>query len=267
MGTIHQAPLPTEGIRTSFILSDVHALYSHKPALDIFFKVASIHKGNCDLKIIGDLADVDYFMQKNENCQKWLGRKDGVDEFFLPAYQEEMVWLNDFFDRTKDVFERKDYLLGNHENRWETILYSMSHHSHHLFDYKRDLNANARGLNIYPYNDWLDYGPHLTFTHGQSHSASSAHKKHYELSGGRSVVFGHIHNYDVRSYIVRERTHQVISLPCMSTKNPSYLKGHENNWTWGFMVLNMMPDGTFYWNVFQIWNDLLILPSGKIVRP
>ena len=267
MGKVHTAPLPLEGIRTTFVISDVHALYSHKPALDIFFKVASFHKKNCDLIINGDLADVDFFMARNELYQTWIARKDGVDEYFYPEYQKEMVWLNEFFDRTDEYFERKDYLLGNHEYRWDSALHSLPYHSHYLFDYKKDLNIDKRGINLYPYNDWLDYGPHLAFTHGQAHNANTAHRKHFELSGGRSVVFGHIHNFDVRSFNVRGNTHQVISLPCMSTKNPHYLKGAENNWTWGFMVLNMTPDGTFWWNVFQIWNDKLILPSGKVVLP
>lgn len=266
MSKIFQLPLPSDGVKTLFVCSDVHALFSYKPALDIMFKLASFHKIKPDLLVDGDLADVDYFCAKDELFQTWIQRKDGVDEFFYPKYQEEMVWLNQFFDTAQQLFGRVDYMLGNHENRWNTILHSLAHHSHHLFNYRQDLKLASRGIECYPYNSWLDFGPHLTFTHGFTCS-STALKKHYELSGGKSVVYGHVHDYGVKSFSARGQTKQSISLPCMSILDPRYLKGNENNWSHGFMVINMMPNGIFYWNVFQIWEDRLVLPSGKIILP
>lgn len=266
MGKIFSLPLPTEGIRTTFVCSDVHALYSNQAAVDIMFKLASRHKSRPDLVINGDLADVDYFMPKNDLFQTWIQRKDGVDEYFYPEYQKEMVWLNRFFDRTEGVFSRKDYLLGNHEFRWENVLHSLPHHSHYLFNFKKDLSLHERGIECYAHNSWLDYGPNLTFTHGHSCS-TTAKKKHYEKSGGRSVIFGHVHDYGVQAFGSRGHTHQVVSLPCMSTLNPAYLKENENNWSLGFMVLNMLPSGLFWWNVFQIWEDRLVLPSGLVIEP
>jgi predicted phosphodiesterase len=263
MGKIFKLDLPQNGFRTKIIFSDVHALYSHRPALNILKQVIqSYGKSKVDIIINGDLADVDYFMGRNEQYQTWIQRKDGVEHFFEPEYQKEMVWLNEFFDEFRPLVTNCDYLLGNHEFRWENALHSLPHHSHHLFNYKKDLNIDKRKINVYQHNSWLDYGPNLTFTHGHSCS-TTALKKHYELSGGRSVIYGHVHDFGVKSFQVRGDTHQVISLPCLSTKNPGYLKGAENNWSWGFMVLNMKANGVFHWNVYQVWDDELILPNGK----
>jgi predicted phosphodiesterase len=267
MGKIFKLDLPVKGIRTKIIFSDVHSLYSHRPALKIVKKVIQqFPKKQTDLIINGDLADVDYFMARNEQYQTWIARKDGVEEFFEPKFKEEMEWMNDFFDEFRPLVSEVDYLEGNHEFRWTNALHSLPRHSHHLFNYKKEMSIDKRKIRMYDHNSWLDYGPHLTFTHGHSCS-TTALKKHYELSGGRSVVYGHVHDYGVKSFSVRGDTHQVVSLPCLSTKNPSYLKGAENNWSWGFMVMHMKPNGLFTWYVYQIWDDTLIMPNGKIIRP
>jgi UDP-2,3-diacylglucosamine pyrophosphatase LpxH len=265
MGKIFKLDLPTNGIRTKIVFSDVHALYSHRPALNVLKKfIQSRKKSQTDMIINGDLADVDYFMARNEQYQTWIGRKDGVEEYFYPEYQKEIEWMNNFFDEFRPLVSECDYLMGNHEFRWENAMHSIPRHSHHLFDYKKDMSFDKRKIRTYQHNSWLDYGPNLTFTHGHSCS-STALKKHFELSKGRSVVYGHVHDFGVKSFQVRGETSQVISLPCLSTLNPSYLKMHENNWTYGFMELIMRPNGIFHWYVYQIWNDELILPNGKII--
>lgn len=267
MGKTFSLDLPTDGVRIKVIFSDVHSLYSHRPALNILKKVIQqFPKKQTDIIINGDLADVEYFMARGELYQLWISRKDGVEEYFHPKFMEEMQWMNNFFDEFRPLCSEMDYLEGNHEYRWTSVMHSLPHHSHHLFDYKKEMSIDKRKIRIYPHMSWLDYGPHLTFTHGHSCS-TTALKKHYELSGGRSVIYGHVHDFGVKSFQARGNTKQVISLPCFSTMNPHYLKGAENNWSWGFMILFMKPNGVFNWYVPQIWDDELIMPNGKIITP
>jgi len=102
-------------------------------------------------------------------------------------------------------------------------------------------------------------------THGMYHGSTCV-KKHYEACGGRSVLFGHVHRLECRSFISRGETRQAWSLPAMCQLDPEYIKNSENNWSNGFGEVNVKHNGNFNFNAFQIWDDELVWPDGSIIN-
>ena len=209
--------------------------------------------------------DMPFLMPKNEEYQTWINRKDGVEEFFYPEYMKEIKWMNDFLDACQVVFKSIYILGGNHDQaRIDKFKSETLPGYQHLFDWKRDLFLSTRNIDSCNYNDWLDLGDELTITHGMAHG-STCLKKHYELSGGKSVIFGHVHTADVKSFAARGKCKKVWSLPCMSTLAPGYIKNAEVPWSNGFMIVNLRPNSMFNAHVMEVWDDKLVLPSGKVV--
>jgi hypothetical protein len=52
----------------------------------------------------------------------------------------------------------------------------------------------------------------------------------------------------------------------MCNLNPDYIKNQETNWTNGYAVLNVKENGHFNYHSFTIWDNQLVLPSGKVLE-
>ena len=154
---------------------------------------------------------------------------------------------------------------ANHDWRADNFAskYCPAPYRHH-FNLKARLNLEKRNIDHVDYNDWLDVG-NVSITHGMYHG-TSASKKHYIASGAKSVIYSHVHQYEVRPYVARGKTRHTWSLPAMCNLNPHYLKNSENNWSNGYGVLNVRPSGDFNFNVFTVWDDALVLPNGRYIQ-
>lgn len=267
MEKYHQLGLPESGSKTYFLASDWHSHFSHRASINILYQAADHNFKITGVKptliIGGDFLDVDYFFAGSELFQTWIARKDGIDEFFLPKYQEEIEWGMNELMLAKQHFGEIIFMLGNHEERIDRVKHSITPSLHHLFDLKRDLKLDEMGIKMIPYNHWLDIGPHMTITHGMYHN-STCHKKHYDVSESKSVFFGHIHSHGVVSFTSRGKIKQSVSLPCMCHLNPVYLRNAESNWTNGFIQVNMKPNGLFNYYTYQIFDDECVMPHGEI---
>lgn len=266
MGKIVEVGLPTDSIDLYTIAGDWHSFSLHKPSYKILIEHALLLPSHQRRLIInGDFCDIWYGMKSHDQYKTWKGRANGCDEFFLPHWEEEAQWANDMLDELQMVFHTIIMIGGNHDQpRLDNIKKAVPTGYHHHFNYAESLNLEKRGITYLEYNDWLKIGK-LMITHGQAHGTTAV-KKHYEKSGAHNVIFSHVHQYELKSFHCVNDTVQVMSLPAMCDLNPEYIKNNETNWTNGFGQLAIKPNGNFNSVVYQIWDDELVLPTGKILK-
>lgn len=263
MGQTHVIKTPKEN-QNWFIASDWHSFNLHLPSFSILCQFANLlPKKQRNLIIAGDFLDIPYMMPKNPDFQTWKDRKDGVDMFFLPKFEEEIKWGNDTLDALQSTFNHIVFLHGNHDQprleEFKAKYCPVEYRDHFNMDTK--LNLLKRNIGSIPYGDWLDMGD-LSITHG-NYCGTSAHKKHYEAAGSRNVVFGHVHSAESKSFHIRGITRKAWSLPAMCDLNPHYIKNRDMNWSNGFATVQMRPDGKFNFHTHLIIDNKLILPTGE----
>jgi hypothetical protein len=263
---ISKIEAPDKGeINTYFIAGDWHTEAMSQSSFKIMLAMArKIPKKRRKLIINGDFLDAAHLMARNPQFKKWKGREDGMDEFFIPLSEDELNWGNRILDILQKNFNEIIYIEGNHCWRYRDFMSKCPADYAHNFDYRSKLQLTTRGISVVDYNDWLDIGDKLSITHGAYHG-STCHKKHYEASGGKSVIFSHIHYVGCKAFSVRGNTHHVWSLPAFCDLNPEYIKNRETNWSNGFGVINIKDNSNFNFNIFQIWDDQLVLPDGKVI--
>lgn len=261
MGQTHVLNTPKEN-QIWFIAGDWHGEHLHIPSYKILKKHAmSLDKKHRNLIINGDFLDTAYLMPKSAEFQQWANRKDGVDEFFLPEWEEEIAWGNKILDELQLVFRNIIFIKGNHDSR-DAIFreqYCPIGYKEHFF-VEKGLNLEKRNVGHIENSDWLDFGK-LSIVHGQYHG-STCHKKHYEACGARNVVFSHVHSSECKTFTVRGESRSSWSIPAMCDLNPHYIKNAETNWQNGYATLCMKPSGRFNLYTCIVLEDTLFLPHG-----
>jgi hypothetical protein len=262
--------LPVNKIQGAFIAGDWHLKDGlHLPSVNILIQHAErVPPEHRNLIINGDFLDAPFLMARKESFKMWIKRAGCMEEYFIPLAEEEIEAGNRLLDLLQKTFTSIIFGMGNHDWRYlwfrDHIKKNFGAYSHN-FDILKKLKLDERGIDHYNYNDWLDWGPELSITHGMYHG-TTCHKKHYEASRGRNVIFSHVHHYGCKSFIVRGDTIYSISLPAMCHLNPEYIKNSETNWSNGYGMILMKPNGKFNFNVFNIWDNELILPDGEIIK-
>lgn len=257
---------PGKGIASAFIAGDWHTGALNKATYNILKQHAlSLPPNMRNLIINGDFLDASHLMKNQPDFKKWIKRGDGMDEYFLPMCEAEIEWGNEILDDLQKVFKEIIFIYGNHDWRYEWFGSICAPAYKHNFDLNLKLHLDKRGIDYVKYNDWLDWGSNLAITHGMAHGAT-CHKKHYELSGAKNVVFSHIHRYECKAFAVRGHTRNSVSLPAMCDLNPEYIRNTENNWSNGYGQILMRPDSQFNMYIHQVWDDELVLPDGLVLR-
>lgn len=263
---ISKIDAPAKGeISTYFIAGDWHTETVSQPCLKIMLSMArKLPKKKRRLIINGDFLDAAHLMARNPQYKKWIKRSDGMDGYFIPESERELKWANDMLDILQREFSEIIYIEGNHDWRYRDFMDKAPVDFAYHFDYRTLLRLTTRGIPVVDYNDWLDLGDKLCITHGMYHG-TTCHKKHFEACGAKSVIFSHVHHFGCLAFNVRGHTAQAWSLPAFCDLNPEYIKNRENNWSNGFGVIHLKHDSSFNFNVFQVWNDELVLPDGKVI--
>lgn len=266
MSKITKLKLPSKDKLHSYIIAgDWHSEHISNSSYNILLKMAKlIPKEQRRLIINGDFLDCVHLMGKKGDLTK-LAKDTYVLELLAEESEVEYKWGNEKLDELQNIFDYIYFVEGNHDWRYRNFMDNYAPHAYkHNFNYVRRLELKERGIPFVKYNDWIDIGD-LSITHGMYHGPTAI-KKHYEVSGSRNVIFSHIHYADSKSFIKRGSTVKVWSLPAMSKLSPEYLKNRENNWTNGFATVHMKHNGNFQCHIHEIWNNELILPTGKIIK-
>lgn len=266
MGITHVVKTPKKN-QMWFIASDLHSHHLHDNSFKLLLKHSGLlPKKQRNLILCGDFLDMQYFMPKDPGFQQWKDRKDGVDSFFLPKYQEEIKWGNKILNILGSHFNHIIFMHGNHDHpRVDMFLDKFCPDGYRPnFNIDRDLKLQERGIGSIRYNEWLDFGE-ISITHGMYHGPS-AHKKHFQACGGRNVLFGHVHSSECETFTVRGESRSAWSLPAMCELNPSYIKNAETNWQNGYATLAIRPNGKFNLNIHLVFDGEINLPNGTILK-
>ena len=229
MGQVFKMPPPKKDRRYAiFFISDLHSEHLHKPTYDMYLQHAQyVRQSNIDVITVigGDYLDAAFLMKKkNPLYKQHLKNMSGIDEYFVANAEKEICWGNKRLDEIQIVSDITIFMEGNHDWRYREFMNTDCPHNYrHNFDLDKQLRLEERNISFIWYNDWLDIGEHLSFTHGMYHG-NTALQKHHQNCGYRNVVFGHIHQASSKSFHSRGRLSMAWSNPCMSTLNPEYIK-------------------------------------------
>ena len=259
--------MPSSGeIHTYIVASDWHSEFINVPTYNILKKFArTIPRSQRRLIINGDFLDAPYLMKKKSEFKKFTTCFEGMETYFLPYAEREFEWGNKILDEMQNLFDYIYFIGGNHCCfRYEMFMHEYCPSAYrHNFNLPLQLKFRERGIPHIKYNSWLDIGK-LSITHGMFHGASAL-KRHWEASGGRNTVFGHVHHDDCKTFRARGDSVKSWSLPAMCDLNPDYIKNSDVNWTNGFMTINMKSNGNFNAHTHNVWDNELILPNGKLI--
>jgi len=264
---IHKLTTPSKGKYHHYIAaSDWHDKNMNKSTFKVMMSHAmDLPKSSRRLIIVGDFIDGAHLMIKDPLFSKWLKRgHDGLEHYFMPQAQDEFNWANDILDKLQQVFPEIWYLEGNHDWRYDWFSNICDPAYKLNFQVPIQLELASRGIEFIRYNDWLDVGDNLSITHGMYHGSTHL-KKHYETCG-KSVLYGHVHHADCKSFITRGKTKKAWSLPAMCDLNPDYIKNSDNNWSNGYAQFTMDSRSMFNMHILETWEGRLILPCGKVYK-
>lgn len=272
MSKVTKLKLPKRGeIHHYLVASDWHSHFLNADCYSILKKHAKLlPKKSRKLIILGDFLDAWYCMGKNELFKTYIKRASGVDEFFLPHYQKEILWANEKLDELQKIFPEIIFVHGNHDQpRFDFLCSKLPPSLAYNFDMNRDLGFIKRKIKTINYNDWLDIGKPdsakgISLTHGMFHG-STCLKKHYEACH-RSVIFGHVHKDEKKTFISRGESRQAHSLPAMCDLAPDYMRNSDSDWTNGYGYLGVRNDGCYQFHTCNMWSKALMLPGGKVIH-
>lgn len=265
MEKITRIKTPKRGeLHTYFVVSDWHARFLHYPSYNILKKHAKmVPKEQRRLIILGDFFECTHLMKKPHEMKKMAKCVSTIEDYLIPESENEFEWGNGILDEQQKIFTHIYYVGGNHGIRYLNFMKYCSAAYAHNFDYRKQLHLKERGIPHVAYNDYLDIG-NMALTHGMWHGASH-NKKHME-GVQKSVMYGHVHHANSTSFFTRGMLKKVWSLPCMCDLNPDYIKNKDNNWSNGYATLNMKHNGNFNVHIHEIFDEELILPTGKRIK-
>jgi hypothetical protein len=248
---------------TYFIAGDWHSFHLNKLCMEALLRHAQ-HMPKKERKLIinGDFTDQWYFMKKDGQFKKWVKRSDGLDEFFVPMWDEEIDWANNTLDTLQKTFHEIIFIHGNHDKQRSAFFQQVCPAGYKdYFDMDKKLHFASRAIQTVEYNNWLDVGD-LSITHGMFHG-TSAWKRHFDASGGRNVIFSHVHHDNKLSFMSRGETKQVHSLPAMCDLNPDYIRNSETNWTNGYGKFHVQHTGDTHVQTYRMKSNVILDEFGK----
>jgi predicted phosphodiesterase len=151
------------------------------------------------------------------------------------------------------------WLDGNHED-WYYQLIEENPTLEGLLDPHDELHLRDRGfteIRRYGHDQftrlgklWLMHGIYTTRYHAKKHLDEIKH----------NVMYGHLHDIQVYSSasVARELAFQAYCIGCLANVEPEYMRGRPNNWSHGFGVVCVFPDGKFQADVIRIINGRFI---------
>lgn len=261
---ITKIALPNDGeFHFYFVVSDWHSDHMNPKCYSILKQHMKIIPKECRrLVILGDFLDCVHLMGKKTDFKNMCKNTDTL-EYVAELSELEFEWGNQVLDEMQELVDHIYFVSGNHDWRYDNFKDNWAPPAYaHNFDLKRNLKLEERGIPFVDYNDWIDIG-NLSLTHGMFHGGTHL-KKHYEACGN-SVMYGHVHHADSKSFFFRGVTKKAWSLPCMCDLNPCYIKNRDSNWSNGYATVGMKPNGNFNVHINEIIDNELILADGTVI--
>jgi predicted phosphodiesterase len=189
--------------------------------------------------------------------------EDAVKYYKEDAYHGLRV-LEPFLGACKEF----TVIEGNHDYRFKHYLNRYPHLQDLLSP--PELYLQDYGVHWCPY--WsnkslsVKYGK-AEFVHGQYTNKYHA-EKHARLYLGSNVFYGHVHDNQSYSPVIRQHDHVPTSesLGCLCRLDQPWLQGAANNWQQMFAGFYVMGDGNFTYYPIKIFDNRFVGPDGKEYR-
>lgn len=234
------------------VVPDTHGCLVDRDAIAAFLgDLASIRPA--EIVLLGDHLECGNFLAEKHT----LGYVAQTDYCF----EDDVAATNLLLDQIQEIAPGAtvDYLEGNHERRIENWCVTHSKRHKRDADYLRGMFSADTVLSIEKRGfRWIRQGVfydglsvpatirkgHCHFTHGSS-TATHAASVHVRKFGG-NVVYGHTHRGDyfpVRT--VKDGTIAAWSPGCLCRLQPLWQHTNPTDWTHGYGLQLVNPDGTF----------------------
>lgn len=252
-----------KSFKTYIIYNDVHFPYEDKQSLSCLYQTIYVLRDKIDGVVAnGDIIDWGTFSRHDiyqpPKCFY-------TDEDFLKKSSVEYAAAENHLDMIDYLVPKaeKFWLFSNHDDWLFSFIEKSPASREQLFGYETRLHLSKRGWKKYRYNDFLRLGK-LRITHG-IYAGSNHAKKHVD-SVGKSVLYGHLHDIQVYSKVTPEKdTHMAWCNGCLCNLNPDYMRNRPQNWSHGFAIVYLWPNGDFQVDIKRINNGRVVV-DGKLIE-
>ena len=246
----------------------------HDPAaLSVFLQVLADIKPDIHVDL-GDLAHFGYISHYQfEKGQ--FGRVPSQDgETIALSVADDNALINRWLDKLQGAC-RKDtkfhQLEGNHE---EILRVGRNKEAYRPFVNsewypEKAWRLQERGIKWTPYQRY-DQSPNplnsvkigkVRLIHG--HYATANHLEKHWRSWGCSLIYGHMHTVEEKTFPTLEAQQVVKTIGCLCSKTASYHRGRNNAWAQAFSVIYIQPNGLFHESTVRIINGNAVW-NGKV---
>ena len=186
---------------------------------------------------------------------------------FLKEYEGANKFLDQIVDSVRANNKKAQIVIleGNHDWRVENVI-DKDPKLEGLIEMEKNLRFKERGVYFHRY--WTHRKPYqigkALFIHGEY--TNDHHAKKTALAFGQPVYYGHTHDHQLYSRVMRgdDKTVTAESLGCLCRYDmPDYMEHRPNNWQQGFAVFYFRPNGYFNHFFIDIFNHSFTSPEGK----
>lgn len=248
-------------IKRCIVLSDTQIPFHDERALALVERYMAAHTWDIWLQI-GDLLDFDSISSFNKGKPR--------------ATEGRRIWrdieiANEFLDRHQKIVRKRNpkaefiILEGNHEERVERFL-DENPTMEGILDIPQLLKfkeRKVRWVKAWSKGEVYKIGK-ASFVHGLYTNQYHA-KKMVDAEAG-SIFYGHTHDMMCIPRTRRDKTDLQVgqSIGCLCEIEQSYMKGKPSNWQQGFLVMYVLPDGTYTYYTPRIINHKFVAPDGVL---
>lgn len=248
-------------LKKAIVLNDIHIPKQNKAALSCALKSMKLIKPDYVI-LNGDIMDCGFC---SRHSRFHPPKCNWTDSQFFNAAKKDYQQMNWFLDQVEKNAPKaqKIYQLGNHEMWLKDFIKESPQTRQGLFGLEERLSLKKRKYKVLTYNQPIKLGK-LKIIHGTYTSQHHA-KKHVE-SYASSVLYGHLHDIQVYSKVTDDAiTHMGWCNGCLCDLNPDYLRNKPQNWSHGFAVVYVWPNGHFQVDVIRIHKGRCVVEGKEIV--
>ena len=213
---------------------------------------------------LGDFMDWDFISRWNvENARRTEGQR------FIKEYEGANKFLDKLVEVTRFQNRKAQMVIleGNHDWRVEKVIDKTPMYEG-IIEMEKNLHFKERG--IYYHRYWSHRKPfqigNALFVHGEY--INDAHAKKMALTFGQPVFYGHTHDHQLYSRVMRggDKTITAESLGCLCIYDLPYMGHRPSNWQQMFAVFYFFPDGYFNHFSIDIFKHRFFSPEGKVYQ-
>lgn len=238
------------------IIPDTHVPFHHKQNFKTMIAAAKKFKPDI-IVILGDFADAYAVSSHTKSPSKTV------------RFNEEVYQVNCALDLVDSIgARRKEYIMGNHENRLERYVADRAPEMDGLVSWNEMLHLRDRKWNVTEYGQEVEIGE-VYFTHDCGHAGKYAHYQSYDAVQ-HNVVIGHTHRMGY-TVIGNSRGKPHVSAMFGWLGDPDEIKYEHRikvrrNSVQGFGVGHMLPTGEVFLQPVPFVNGCVMI-DGVLTRP